>query len=210
MRARHLDNFYAWREQMKKEGKVKSSYPPFPKNGDLAELIGVVLGDGHIDRFPRSESLTIAANSNNNGFIERYTHLMKMIFNKAPYVAQVSPHVQCTRIRIYENHISKRLGVPVGNRRHIVVRVPRWILQSRAYLIRYLRGLYEAEGSFCLHKPTGTYKFLFKNKNESLLRIVLRCIKLLGFHPHRSQYQIQISRKKEVYMIKELLQFRNY
>jgi hypothetical protein len=54
------------------EGKIISSYPTFVKNGDLAELIGVTLGDGHICVYPRTEELRIISNANNSGFIKRY------------------------------------------------------------------------------------------------------------------------------------------
>jgi len=84
------------------------------------------------------------------------------------------------------------------------------VLKNRNFLIKYLRGLYEAEGSFCVHKPTSTYKFLFSNKNKSLLKNVYQSLRFLGFHPHESKDKIQISRKKEVYKIKDLIKFRQY
>ena len=79
---------------------------------------------------------------------------------------------EAVNITIYECHISRRLGVPAGARGHLVIEVPDWILRSRAMRIRFLRGLYEAEGSECHHEPTYTHKMLFSNQNDSLLRIV--------------------------------------
>ena len=106
-------------------------------------------------------------------------------------------------IRIYQKNISRRLGVPTGARKDKNIVIPRWIKVNKEYLKRYLRGLYEAEGSFCVHKPTCTYKFLFSNRNKSLLKNVFWALKFLGFHPHGGSYKIQISRRKEVYKIKE-------
>ena len=205
-----LDNFKEWRNKMKKLGKIRSTYPSFKKNGDLAELIGVILGDGHIESFPRSESITISCNTKNKGFIKRYKNLMQRFFEKKPYEGIVGLNKGCTRIRIYQKNISKRLCIPIGNRKDINFKTPRWILENKECLKRYLRGLYEAEGSFCVHKPTYTYKFLFGNTNKSLLNNVYQALKTLGFHPHKSKYQIQISRKEEVYKIKDLIKFRRY
>jgi len=205
-----IDNFKRWRQEAIKLGILKTNYPPLKQNGDLAELIGVVLGDGHIERFPRTESLTIACNSNNLGFINRYARLITKLFHKPPYIAKVNQSGSCTRIRIYQKQISRRLGIPTGNRSEREISIPRWILKNRNFLLRYLRGLYEAEGSFCVHKPTYTYKFLFSNRNESLLRNVYKGLKILGFHPHISKYKIQISKKEEVYKIKDLIKFRQY
>ena len=43
-----IDNFAAWRKEAKRKGLIKAVWPSLKKNIDLAELIGVVLGDGHI------------------------------------------------------------------------------------------------------------------------------------------------------------------
>jgi len=205
-----LDNFKKWRDRMKKIGKIPASYPSFRRNGDLAELIGVVLGDGHIEKFPRTESLTILSNGENKGFIRHYSNLVGKLFNKNPYQGWHGGGSNCIRIRIYQKNISKRLGIPCGNKSALKVNIPEWIIKNKGYLKRYLRGLYEAEGSFCIHKPTYTYKFLFANKNEYLKRNVYGALKILGFNPHEGKYQIQISRKEEVYRAKKLIKFREY
>lgn len=204
-----IDNFAQWRKKAIKKGWIKTNYPSLRKSADLAELIGVILGDGHIGRFPRTEVLTIFSNSNNIGFIERYAKLIKKIFDKKPSVLKRSDS-NCTKISIYQKNISKRLNIPSGARGNKDIGMPRWISNNREYLIRYLRGLYEAEGSFSVHSPTSTYKFVFANRNKSLLNNVDKGLKVLGFHPHKDSCRVQISRKKEVYHCKELIDFRNY
>jgi len=194
---------------MRKSGKIKTEYAALTKNGDLAELIGVVLGDGHIGKFPRSECLRITGNSNNPGFIDRYARLLKTVFGKEASVARVKSS-NATTITIYEKHISRRLNIPTGNRKDIHAPVPRWILKERKFIIRYLRGLYEAEGSYGVHLPTYTYKFSFSNTNPSLLKNVVKLLKVLGLSPHSDPLRVQISRKAEVAKAIELLEFRKY
>ena len=82
MKLRGINNFKNWMDRMRTEGKIKSEYSPFKKDGDLAELIGVILGDGHIRPYPRTEELSIFSNSNNPGFVERYATLVEKIFGK--------------------------------------------------------------------------------------------------------------------------------
>lgn len=207
---RSIDNFAKWRVKMKSLGKIRSGYPPLKQNGDLAELIGVILGDGHIGEFPRTESLIISSNANNPGFVERYAGLLNKLFDAKPTISHSSNSGGCIRIRIYQNKISERLNISAGNRKKQNIKIPLWILQNKEYLVKYLRGLYEAEGSFCIHKPTYTYKLLFSNRNKSLLKNVYRALKILGFHPHRSPDKIQVSRKEEVYKLKDLIKFRQY
>lgn len=210
MKARGLNNFAKWQAKMKAEGKMKSDYPTFEKNGDLAELIGVVLGDGHIYSFPRTEELSIFSNSNNPGFIKRYSDLVEKIFSRKPVLRDHHGGGNCTRIRIYEKHISKRLGIPVSPRGPKTIVVPGWIFRNKNYIVRYLRGLYEAEGCFCYHPATSTHKALFSNRNVSMLSNVETLLSKLGFHPHKGRYMIQLSRKEEVARFKDLIEFRKY
>lgn len=209
MKRKKIDNFSAWRKKAKSLGIMPSNYPKFKQDGDLAELMGVVYGDGNISKFPRTERLIIAANSNNKGFIKRYCDLVRRIFDKEPTAMKVY-NADCVRISIYQNKISERLGIPSGNRSRIEVTIPSWIKNDHAVLKRFLRGLFEAEGCFCVHKPTSTYKFIFNNKNSSLLNIVFHGLIMFGFHPNLSGYKVQISRREEVYRCIETLQFRKY
>lgn len=209
MKRKGLDNFKKWREQAQKEGIIKTSYPPLKKNGDLAELIGAILGDGHIEKFPRCEALYLTFHANDVELIERYTNIVERIFNKKPHVAKQKTQAS-VRIRLYEKEISKRLNIPTGARAKYNVRIPLWVMKKRQYIIRYLRGLYEAEGSLCFHRGTYTHKMIFTNANDSLLRVVFRLLKKLGFHPHCSYRKVQVSKKDEVQKLANLLQFRHY
>ena len=209
MKRKKIDNFAEWRERARREGALKTTYPLLEKNGDLAELIGVVWGDGHIGRFPRCDCLRITANGDNKGFIKRYANIVEKVFDKKPTVAQVRRSKAVT-ITIYERFISDRLGVPHGSRHDVGYVVPDWITKDRKHVLRLLRGLYEAEGNYNIHLPTYTYKIQFANVNPSLLGIVYALVRDLGFHPHWSPRQIQVSRKNEVQNLKNLIEFRRY
>lgn len=203
------NNLRTWWHKVKTEGKAPSVYLPFEENEDLAELIGVVLGDGHIEKFPRCERLVILSHSDDEGFIERYSALVEKIFNKKPTVFKRKTE-KCVQISLYQKEISSRLGIPTGAKLHKEIKVPDWILLKKRCILSYLRGLYEADGCFSVHKPSSTYKLFFSNDNQSLLKNVYNLLIELGFHPHIRNCDVQISRKKEVYELIELLQFRKY
>jgi hypothetical protein len=209
MQSKRIDNFKKWRDSQKEYGKIKSAYPSFKKSKELAELIGVVLGDGHIGKLARTESLRIVGNASNQGFTDRYANIIEQVFKKKPHVAKRGTS-NANNITIYEKNISKRLNIPSGPRAGLDFPVPVWILSKKVYKLSYLRGLYEAEGCYSVHEPTYTHKFTFSNRNESLLMNVFTLVSALGFHPHRSKYQIQVSRKEEVQKLKNLLEFRRY
>lgn len=209
MKLKKVNNFKDWMDRMKKEGKIKSKYLNFKKDGDLAELIGVILGDGHIRAYPRTEELSIFSNSNNPGFVKRYADLVENIFGKKPTIAPHSGE-NCIRIRIYQKQISSRLGVPFSPRRDLKIPIPGWIISNKKYIVRYLRGLYEAEGSYSVHLPTYTHKVQFSNVNICMLENVFELVSKLGFHPHKSKNMIQLSKKGEVQKFIELIKFRKY
>ena len=209
MRERGVDNFKEWREQAKKSGRIPSEYPELGHSGDLAELIGVVLGDGHIYAHDRCDGLRIVGNANNPQFAERYASIIQRLFNKRPSIIERSRE-HALNITLYQKHIANRLGIPTGSKLDYEFKLPQWIEDSSEYSIRFLRGLYEAEGSVSHHVGTYTHKLIFSNKNQSITDVVLRLLSRLGFHPHYSPYQVQISRREEVQNLQDLLQFRDY
>lgn len=194
---------------MKTLGKIPNSYPEFLQSVELAEYIGVVLGDGNISSFPRTERILIFSNSNNLGFIERYALITEKLFNKKPYVYKVKSE-NCIRISLYQKEISSRLGVPCGSRKDKIIELPEWVLSDGQNIIGILKGLFEAEGSYSVHKPTCTHNFAFKNKNESLLEFVYGSLLGLGFHPEKRLDCVRLRRKTEVEVFRDIIKFRQY
>lgn len=206
---KHIDNFKNWREKMRKLGKIPSGYPEFPRNEQLAELIGVVLGDGNLSRFPRTERIIIVGNSNNQGFTNRYSSILEKFFLKKPYVSKIRG-ANCIRISLYQKFISKRLGIPTGDRGKIVYKLPVWIKNNNVFLTSFLKGLFEAEGSLSIHLKTYTYNFQFSNLNKSLLSIVKEGLISLGYNPEIRNISIRLRKKHEVFSFKNLIKFRDY
>jgi hypothetical protein len=209
MRRKHIDNFKSYRDAMKEQGIIRSSYPPLTKNGDLAELIGIVLGDGYIHEHDRCESLRIVGDAGKMGFVHHSAKLVRSVFGKEPKVAKRNGS-NGVNITFYEKNISKRLGIPPGSRAAYAFPLPGWIKKSRGNKIRFLRGLYEAEGSISHHPATYTHKFIFSNANEYLLELVADLVREIGFTVSVSARKTQVSRKDEVQKLADLIQFRDY
>lgn len=204
-----IDNFRKWRVEARRQGLIPRGYPEFKHTKDLAFLIGVVLGDGNIYVYPRTEGLRIALGTDKPKLWKYVARVVQEVFQKIPTVRKAKGSA-CMIVNLYEKEISRRLGIPSGDRGKAKILLPRWILGNKAMLISCLKGLYEAEGGFHIHKPTSTYKLIFYNSNGTLLSIVETALKDLGFHPHRSEHKIQVSRREEVYRLREFLSFRRY
>lgn len=207
MKSRNIDNFGTYRRLQL--NARPDSYFEIPQSAELAELIGVVLGDGYIGAHARTEVLRIACNSNNPGFITRYSTLIESLFDKKPSVKKRRTS-NCVDIVIYQKGIAKRLGLKTGAKTHRIFQLPKWIKNNKEYQIRFLRGLFETDGCHAEHFPTYTYKFIFSNVNQSLLETVFMLLCGLGFHPTKTVKTIQLSKKTEVEKAVDLLQFRKY
>lgn len=209
MKRKHIDNFKKWRERMKLMGRIPSEYPIFKHSSNLAEYFGVMLGDGNISQFPRTERLIITGNANNPGFIAYYAQITQYLFGKKPTISRKKKE-NALRISLYQKEISTRLGIPVGNRRDINLTIPEWIWQNKEFTVAYLRGSFEAEGSFSIHLPTCTYNFQFKNYNQSFLGSVKKGLVLLGYHPEVRYNAVRLRKRKEALEFEKLIRFRTY
>ncbi|MBY0538282.1 hypothetical protein K2P47_02695 [Patescibacteria group bacterium] len=207
MRMRGIDNFANYRADIL--AKRPESYFVICESAKLAELLGVVLGDGYIGAHARTEVLRIACNYNNPGFIKRYSTLVETVFDKQPSVKKRRTS-NCVDIVIYQKGIAARLGLETGTKTHRPFILPEWIKSNQEYQISFLRGLFETDGCHATHLPTYTYKFIFSNVNQSLLDTVFMLLCGLGFNPIKTDKTIQLSRKAEVERAVKLIKFRQY
>lgn len=204
-----INNFRVWLDSRQNRGEIPVYDSEFKNSKELAELIGVVLGDGNISQFPRTERLIVVGNSNNLGFIKRYAFFIEELFGKKPLISKIT-NANAIRISLYQKYISKRLNIPTGNRCNIYYEIPLWIKENRRFLIYFLKGLFEAEASLSIHVQTCTYNFQFCNYNKSLLESVKTSLEILGYHPEVREIYIRLRKKQEVISFKNLIQFRSY
>jgi hypothetical protein len=203
MKARKIDNFKQWREANPVQ------YAQLPHGNNLAEYIGAVLGDGHIEKFPRTERITITGDFQKPDYVWRYADITQKLFHKMPTIAKAKKS-NGFRLSLYQKFISERLGIPTGDRTNFAYKLPKWIVENESYLLSFLRGLFEAEGSLSIHLPTCTYNFSFTNFNQNLLDIVRDSLLNLEFHPEVRHNAIRIRKKAEVEKLKSLIHFREY
>jgi len=209
LKKKGIDNFKKWRDKQKRLGNIKSTYPNLPKDKETAELIGLVLGDGNLFKHERVEKLTIAFNQKYPNIIKRAIYLVKKSFNKTPTTEYLKTS-KCARIYFYEKHISKRLQIPCGAKKNHQLKIPEWIWRNKTPLIHCLIGLFNAEGSYSIHKPTCTYNLQFSNINASLLKSVYFAIKMLKYNPNLRKNKVCLRRKSETESFCKLIKFRYY
>jgi plasmid maintenance system antidote protein VapI len=175
---------------LRKEGSIPPIVmfrrPAFSSN--LAEFIGIMLGDGSLGRLQMSITLNSIKDLDYSYYVVR---LCNSLFGHEPKVRKRN---NANALEIYYNganltRILTKLGLVQGNKVKNQVDVPNWIKLNDRYKIRCLRGLMDTDGGIFIHKYTvngKTYSYpkaAFSNHSIPLLMFVYTTLKGLEFHP---------------------------
>lgn len=154
----------SWREKWivwwEKTGQFHSTSPVGksltfkkpPRSKQLSEFIGILLGDGSINKY----QITITLNSVDDKEYSKFvTKLIKSLFNIKPGV-QVHKTIRCLSIRISRSSLIKWLvdvhGLKIGHKVCQQVDVPKWIQNNRNFAFACVRGLVDTDGCVFVHK----------------------------------------------------------
>ena len=174
------------------------------KDRELAELIGILLGDGHIhssedeDRSGNYVSVTL------NEKEEKLLNKTRSHFEKFLRTAHVydSKNARSKQVRSYgiENvKFVEHHGLQSGNKIVNQVGVPNWIFEKRKYIIALLRGLVDTDGSIYRRTHDNYVVIQFSNRSQKLLKDFGKLCSLINISCSKSgKYNIQIASQDEV------------
>jgi type IV secretory pathway ATPase VirB11/archaellum biosynthesis ATPase len=130
------DNFFVLK------GKTNSSIIKFPKKltSELAEFIGMVIGDGHLDK------TKLEFFNNNKELRERYISLIKLFNVNYKVFKSRTTHVVHINSRILNRVLKEVFEIPFGKKSDKVF-IPQLILKSdNNVLSKFLRGYFDCDG----------------------------------------------------------------
>jgi len=165
--------------------RKKIKYPA--RCAELAELIGVILGDGGM---PGNHQLAISFNSKTD---KEYSVFLGKILRKLFSIGHhIHPRKGCNCADIVVNSSNLidfllKQGLVAGNKVKNQVDIPYWIHNKVAYEKACVRGLVDTDGSFYRHKYNSngkkyTYlKLCVTSRSKPLLNSVLEILKKLNF-----------------------------
>ncbi len=167
---------------------VKIYNVPDNFNEDLAEYVGIMLGDGGITSSQCTITLNSYADRDYISFVSDFTY---KLFGEKPKMFKKK---DCNAITLYYSGSALvkylcSIGLRIGNKVKQQVDVPDWIKTSRPYRIACLRGLMDTDGGVFIHKYTVNgkqYKYkkiCFSNRSIPLLLFVMKALGELGFNP---------------------------
>ncbi len=124
----------------------------FPERSEeLAELVGIILGDGGISTYQIKITLNV---NKEEEYIEFVVSLMKRLFGKDPHQYAHKGDIVCnvTLNGVKLIDFLHRLGLKKGSKVKQQVKVPEWIQKSRERRVSCLRGLMDTDGGIFYHK----------------------------------------------------------
>lgn len=170
----------------------------------LAELVGILLGDGGLT----FNQCVIYLNSETDKEYAGYVRdLMQRLFGLTPKIYPRRVY-KVLRVSISGVNLIKYLtsiGLNIGNKVKLQVGVPSWIWEDMRYVKACIRGLIDTDGCFVKHKykVNGNnyiyYKIAFSNRSLPLLAFVFKGLKHLGYTPRMPwKYQVWLHQSLEV------------
>lgn len=185
-----------WRAWWEREGQFKPQpihNDPLPvkipkKSCDLAEFVGIMLGDGGISKY----QVTITLHSENDRDYGIFvSNLIRKLFD-VPVKAYKSK-----RFHAHDYTVSRKklvqfcvgtLGLKMGNKVRQQVDVPYWIKNNNSYTCACLRGLIDTDGSVFSHRYRSKGKqYSYKKlsfSNASLPLVIFVYSTLMSYNIH--------------------------
>lgn len=214
----------AWRAWWEREGRFEP-HPllnnPLPfrrprKSKDLAEFIGIVLGDGTIAKYQIAITLHSIDDMAYGVYIQK---LVRKLFDVSMGIyTDKYDHASTyaiSRIQLV-NYCVEKLGIKRGNKVRQQVDIPDWIKKNLAFSIACMRGLFDTDGSVITHRYTVggknyRYKKLeFCSRSEPLRQSVYRLIKTLGLNARLSnRHSVWIDNRQDVNRYFEIIGSHN-
>ena len=184
------DNWGQIKAGLNSKGSLKKI--KIPKNSaKLAELIGILLGDGNIHYFKKGKKIgsymvRIAGDKRHEkDYFENYiSNLIRDLFNIEPKIELRKSNEMLLIIhskKMVEFFISQ--GLKSGDKIKNKVTIPKWIFEKDIYLKACIRGLIDTDGCIYTLKPhyPNYYQMNFKNFNMRLLKDTRKAFLALGY-----------------------------
>jgi DNA-binding XRE family transcriptional regulator len=202
-----------WHNWWNKEGKYKKigcitgplpiKTPPFSKN--LAEFVGIMLGDGGISE----KQITVSTNSIDDKI---YGHFVKRLINKnfgvkpAIYFRKDSAamDIVVSRKKLVD-FCNKKLGLKIGNKLKQGLDIPKWIIGNDEFEKACIRGLVDTDGCIFTerhkikNKIYGYKRINFVSMSPALRQSVFDILKRLDLCPKmRNNRSVQIENMDKI------------
>lgn len=175
--------------------------------GELAEIFGVINGDGHIDRAGRE--ICIVGNALEAEYFNYLKDLFERNFNLKFTIFKMRPTT--LKLRVYSKGLAKILvkdyGFPFGHKTG-KLSIPKQVFKSKKWLSAYIRGLFDTDGTiYQRRKKDMVVEIISVDKNY--LNQIKDALSLLNFKAGISGKNLYIYNQEDIRRFFEVIKPAN-
>ena len=167
------------------------------KDEYLAEILGIILGDGHLER----KTLTITGNSYEINHHFYFAKLIKKLFGLNTCTFKLK-NANCIQSKVYSTKFIEFLienGMVSGNKISNGAALPKWIFKNKKFIFGALRGLIDTDGGIYFKQKKYKRAFIeFQTKSPYIRSNLISLIKGAGLSPSKSSNNVRIQNQNEV------------
>src|SRR3989344_6968059 len=128
---------------------------PAETSEELAELIGILAGDGHVDFHPKCYDYIVQINGHLHDDLEYYQTyvqpLIKILFNIKLREVHRSSDTSIILTRKSKGIVSYLTAIGF-KKKGCIITIPQWIINNPIYTTKFIRGLYDTDGGLSLKR----------------------------------------------------------
>lgn len=179
----------------------------------LAELFGIILGDGSITNTQVRISLDRFADREYAFFVAK---LVKLVLKEEP-----SKFNRESTVELYLSGVElvkslEKMGLKRGNKVVHQIKIPEWIMRNREYARACLRGLFDTDGGLYIHKHGkgklrwNNLGWCFTNYSLPLMISVKKILEFNGIKPRGNERRIFLYAVPEIRKFMEIIGSSNF
>lgn len=171
----------------------------------LAELLGILFGDGHLSHY----QVSVTTNSETDGEHALFTcQLINELFSVWPSIKKKRGENTINVIVSSKKMVDflNKIGMPIGNKIQNNLRIPKWIFKNISYKKAFIRGLFDTDGCIYIdihrnkNKEYKHFGWTITSYADNLIGDIIKVLSDLKFSPtHRiSQKSVYLRRQDEI------------
>jgi len=184
-------------------------------SSELAELLGILAGDGHLGVY----QATVTTNSDTDREHAEYIKMLcEKLFSVPVRISYRKKQKACVVV-VSSKEVCRflaRKGMTQGHKIRSGMHMPPWVQARKVFRLAFIRGLFDTDGSVYvdIHQIKGRiYKniaMMFSNRCLPLLADFKSTLESVGLHPtQKTKYAVFLRRKKEIQQYFKLIGFSN-
>ena len=182
--------------------RKKINYPR--KSPKLAELIGILIGDGGIKN---SQVIVTLNKETDKKYVGHVTRLFRDLFHLKSTISKRENRNTYDIVVSSKNLIEYliKLGLKIGNKVKQQIDIPNWIKKDKKLTKNCLKGIFDTDGCFYIDKHFYKNKIYyncaicFKNHSLPVLTFFKIQQEQLGLHPtQNTKFSISLRRENEI------------